>query len=311
MLRWMLTCANIIASQTIKLPTTMSAVGGGAGLLTLNNVAGLGGRRNTLLVTLGKNVDATTTNLAQLPVVVYFGGDVQNTQAKMEGAYDGYIRDLYSYESILAKLRERFEDSSIILVAPAKHVDGFAHYENFFNTVDNYGTPEYLFNDAGPVKHLVELVRNGQKQYASIRKLRSTQTGVEQRLILVGFSKGCTVVNQLLISASSAGAIDSMKDFKLDEVILLDSGHCGHAGAYINDTKHLVRFESRQPLFRLASIGATHYELRKTWINKELPRFVEQLEGLGVRVKQATFAGGNLRDHFEVHNALWSRQLGH
>ena len=126
-------------------------------------------------------------------------------------------------------------------------------------------------------------------------------------IILVGFSKGCMVLNQI---AYELPRISITKDSNLiefvsrfDSIYYLDSGNGGQANAYVTDEDVLFHMAQNVPKVR---VHVTPYQVMdeaRPWIKKEEEKFVAQLKALGISVKEKLhFADKkpSLSNHFRI-----------
>ena len=109
------------------------------------------------------------------------------------------------------------------------------------------------------------------------------------QVILVGFSKGCVVLNQIIyeLSTVSAGVDPHLNDFasRISAMYWLDGGHSGESNTWITDEKFLDHLAKHVPRIR---VHVTPYQIKdatRPWIGKEQKKFVENLRSLGANVK--------------------------
>lgn len=124
-------------------------------------------------------------------------------------------------------------------------------------------------------------------------------------LTLVGFSKGCVVLNQMVYELSGARADPQMSDFVrcISDMFWLDGGHPGGSETWVT---------ARQVLKELASAGVnihahvTPYEVRdpmRAWVGREYECFIQTLEELGAcPSKKLHFEDepASIENHFRV-----------
>lgn len=107
-------------------------------------------------------------------------------------------------------------------------------------------------------------------------------------LTLVGFSKGCVVLNQMVYELGGARADRHMSPFVqcISDMFWLDGGHPGGSDTWVTD---------RQVLRELAASGVgihvhvTPYEVcdpMRAWVGREYGLFVKTLEELGACLQQ-------------------------
>lgn len=133
------------------------------------------------------------------------------------------------------------------------------------------------------------------------------QTGADRgfSLTLVGFSKGCVVLNQMVYELSGARTDPQMTEFVkcISDMFWLDGGHPGGSDTWVTD---------RQVLKELASSGVsihahvTPYEVRdpmRAWVGREYGCFIKTLEELGAcPSKKLHFEDepASIENHFRV-----------
>ncbi|MEQ2189579.1 hypothetical protein GOODEAATRI_026685 [Goodea atripinnis] len=102
-------------------------------------------------------------------------------------------------------------------------------------------------------------------------------------LTLVGFSKGCVVLNQMVYELPGAHADRQMSAFvkRISDMFWLDGGHPGGSVTWVTD---------KEVLKELAASGVsihahvTPYEVRdpmRAWVGREYGHFIQTLEEFG------------------------------
>ncbi|XP_054826989.1 mitochondrial protein C2orf69 homolog [Eublepharis macularius] len=126
---------------------------------------------------------------------------------------------------------------------------------------------------------------------------------------LIGFSKGCVVLNQLLYELKEAKEDKDIDSFikNIKAVFWLDGGHSGGSNTWVTYPDVLKEFSQ-------TGIGvSTHvtpyqvFDTMRSWIGKEHKRFVQILEEFGMNVNsQLHFAdeAPSLDNHFRVHEVF-------
>ena len=106
-------------------------------------------------------------------------------------------------------------------------------------------------------------------------------------VVLVGFSKGCVVLNQIIyeLSMVSAGVDSPLSDFasRISTMYWLDGGHSGESNTWITDEKFLYHLAKHVPSIR---VHVTPYQIKdssRPWIGKEQKKFVDNLRSLGAK----------------------------
>ncbi|KAH9394915.1 hypothetical protein TYRP_004978 [Tyrophagus putrescentiae] len=229
----------------------------------------------------------TGIKLREPPTIVfYFGGDMQNFRDEMGSSpEDEFVRDRYCLEATVLALRGRFEHSAIVAVQPAMMLHRlYAIYSNFYDITDKTGSPCYTTNSE-PLHYLVHMIISVFEQTGTFDPFA--------RIALVGFSKGVCVLNQLLISLHHAAPLPLPGTAKfrwaITELYLLDGGHCGQSGAWLNDPDiigSLANYAATAGVYPLpVRVGVTAFQIefkRRTkvapWIAEEEETFCHLVE---------------------------------
>lgn len=177
-----------------------------------------------------KNMPQRTTRY----LVFFVGDDVQQA-----GCHPEVVR-LQRPEEVCKHLLRTFEATvqDVIVVMPSRYEGGFACYDNFLDGPwDLFGEPmksdgRYVGEGLKASRHLVNILAQVFKQHE--------RTIWKREWILIGFSKGGAVVNQLLTEMACLGAktvVDDCVDrffSLLSEIHYVDVGlNC--PGAYLTD----------------------------------------------------------------------------
>ncbi|XP_049640548.1 mitochondrial protein C2orf69-like [Suncus etruscus] len=126
---------------------------------------------------------------------------------------------------------------------------------------------------------------------------------------LVGFSKGCVVLNQLLFEWEEAKKDKEMDTFikSIRTIYWLDGGHSGGSNTWITDPEILKEFAQTGIVVHT---HVTPYQVRdpmRSWIGKEHKKFVQILGDLGMQVtSQLHFVNENpsIENHFRIHEVF-------
>uniref|UniRef100_A0A8C3THT3 Chromosome 2 open reading frame 69 n=1 Tax=Chelydra serpentina TaxID=8475 RepID=A0A8C3THT3_CHESE len=131
----------------------------------------------------------------------------------------------------------------------------------------------------------------------------------EASFTLIGFSKGCVVLNQLLYELKEA-----KKDKNTDAFIKnirafywLDGGHSGGSNTWVTDPEVLKEFAETGIAVHAHVTPYQVFDTMRSWIGKEHKKFVQILEEFGVQVnKLLHFADEvpSLDNHFRVHEVF-------
>ena len=224
----------------------------------LPSVEGVDDRKNDVLL-LSRGESAKRS-------LIYFGGDVQDYSDRMEAHRDNhrYARQ-WSLERTARRLADAVADANVIIVKPAKMDLGtfsiysnLVHFENEFTPVHN--------DDHRAVNHLKSLLLS----------LQSSQTDFDAGLpkVLIGFSKGVVVLNQLLHEFHSSPLL-RCGDFagSISKMVWLDGGHNGGKETWVTNADILDTFCS---MGIGVDVRVTPYQIsdsRRPWIKSEEKRF--------------------------------------
>ena len=138
-------------------------------------------------------------------LVVYFGGDVQDVpEAMREAGAEQWLK--HNVCRVVSKLAAK-HGAACVGVLPDQMAEGtFAVFGAFVQSLDAIGCPNYYTSAGRAVRELDGVLH----KVAGELSLREMGVGVEHAadedtdLVLVGFSKGCVVVNQMLTEVSNA-----------------------------------------------------------------------------------------------------------
>jgi len=232
--------------------------------------------------------------------VVYFGGDIQDYAENMLAHRDNKHYVSWDLESTAQLMASCFPASLVVIVRPSSMKLGtFSCYSNFV-TCNSLGVPSHSQGTLSGWMHLQKLIKS---VHSSLAEKNITVT--EKDVSLVGFSKGCVVLNQLvhelptvLSSEEKDGLLQSVTD-----MYWLDGGHAGGSNTWVTD---------RGLLTDLASSGirihvhVTPYQVEdsnRPWIKKEERKFSETLRTLGGKIDRTLHFGEGPADiytHFKL-----------
>lgn len=124
-------------------------------------------------------------------------------------------------------------------------------------------------------------------------------------LSLVGFSKGCVVLNQLVHELSSALLEPQTCHLAqaVSDMFWLDGGHPGGSGTWVTD-KQVLRALAISGVHVHAHV--TPYEVRdpmRAWVGREYASFVETLQELGAHLTTEVHfesSPASIENHFRV-----------
>jgi len=227
--------------------------------------------------------------------LLFFPGDIQAERRVMDrGPYPQYAEH-YSYEATLDSLANSFPGTNRLLIRPAYQLpEGQSVYANLLSATDPIGA---LLTD--PVTgvealttrtHLAPLLSCIQAHLRTDQGLDLPQLP----LILVGFSKGCLVLNHLLLEeahvpcSSATEADDGLFALGLiRRMVWVDAGNSKLPGAYPGPWPDLVhRFLQRLDDARgTAGDDPVRFDIHTTpfmvqlrpWLRQELEQFCQTL----------------------------------
>ncbi|GBM21317.1 UPF0565 protein C2orf69 [Araneus ventricosus] len=250
--------------------------------------------------------------------VVFFGGDMQDYEANMRAHRDNKHYSKWNLEFTAELLHKHFPQQEVIIVKPVKmSLMTFSCYENFV-TVNNFGAPTYEKN-VDSLKHMRLLLAN----IGQVLQKQSCETGSEScdanfsvptalnlleiPLTIIGFSKGCVVLNQFLYSFHS---LQQNKDHELElfvnnitDIYWLEGGHSGSSSTWVTDKSVL---QSLTNLKKNIHIHVTPYQVycdTRPRIGKEEKIFRETLSRMGANITRKLHFEAEPRSldkHFEV-----------
>lgn len=126
---------------------------------------------------------------------------------------------------------------------------------------------------------------------------------------LIGFSKGCVVLNQLLYELKEAKKDKNINAFikNIRAIYWLDGGHSGGSNTWVTCPDTLKDFAETGISVNAHVTPYQVFDIMRAWIGREHKRFVQILQELGVNVNsQLHFAdeAPSLDNHFKVHEVF-------
>ncbi|XP_077584375.1 mitochondrial protein C2orf69 homolog [Stigmatopora nigra] len=240
--------------------------------------------------------------------VVFFHGDIQDFHEEMASQPDCAQWMAWNLEQVVVTLGRRFPGHYVWVVrASRRYLRKFSSYCNFVES-NMFGAPEHApySPDGGALSHLRSLLIHGMERVGLQNHLQP-QGGATAgfSLTLVGFSKGCVVLNQVLYELDGAKADPSLGDFagSISDIFWLDGGHPGGSETWVTDQKllgHLAASGIR------VHAHVTPYEVRdpmRAWVGREHESFVKTLEELGACLHRKVHFEDqppSIENHFKV-----------
>ncbi|XP_055859943.1 mitochondrial protein C2orf69 homolog isoform X2 [Biomphalaria glabrata] len=230
--------------------------------------------------------------------IIFFGGDVQDYPENMERHRDNKRYIHWNTESTAKLIHHKFPSSLVFVVKPTRmHLLTFAVYSHFFEAND-FGNPTHSDN-SGAIRHLNCLYNSAVKVVYSEDDEGSDIANLNVSIRLLGFSKGCTVLNQIVYELHLSDHDPVIKSFleKVTAFYWLDGGHSGGANSHTWVTDDSA-------LKQLALLGCdifihvSPYQVRdpmRKWIGQQESKFYKKLMALKAKVRE--------KEHFESEPA--------
>ncbi|XP_035392939.1 mitochondrial protein C2orf69 homolog [Cygnus atratus] len=126
---------------------------------------------------------------------------------------------------------------------------------------------------------------------------------------LIGFSKGCVVLNQLLYELKEAKKDKNTDAFikNIKAIYWLDGGHSGGSNTWVTYPEVLKELAQTGIEVHAHVTPYQVFDTMRSWIGREHEKFVQILEELGVEINdQIHFADEvpSLDNHFRVHEVF-------
>ncbi len=236
---------------------------------------------------------------------------MQNFQQEMALRPDATPWLSWSLERVSLTLGQRFPGCHIWVVRASRmYLHKFSCYKNFVES-NLFGAPEHS-PDYGAIRHLRALLGHSM-QRAGLPNPLPPLSGTSNpgplpagfTLTIVGFSKGCVVLNQIVYELAGAQADPELRLFldSVSDMYWLDGGHPGGSETWVTD---------KCALGELASSGVaihahvTPYEVcdpMRAWVGREHRQFIKTLEDLGACLSQKLHfedEPASIENHFRV-----------
>jgi len=226
--------------------------------------------------------------------VIFFPGDMQNFEEKMNSNPQSKDYAAYSYEQTLEILGAKFVKSHIWLVVPHSHIYNIIScYTNFVPTESVVCLPKHSKDHDG--------VENMARLFESMLQQIEIPNSETNHVILTAFSKGCVVLNQLLYEAAQENMNEETAGFlgKIRSVYWLDGGHSG-----TEDDVHWVTDEEvvrnlgalKQVDFVVHTSPYQTKDAHRSFKGEQMKEFVESMKRNGCKLQHT--------EHFEDELSL-------
>ncbi|RDD40044.1 UPF0565 protein C2orf69-like protein [Trichoplax sp. H2] len=198
----------------------------------------------------------------------------------------------WHYHHVLEIIQKKFADSHILIIKPSRmHGQMYSCYDHFLHC-DAYGNPDYNKPSDYAIDHLETIILNTIKEVNKDLR-RNDYVKYDLPTVLIGFSKGCVVLNQLILELSnrkkciSENACDTNINLfkRIAGIHWLDGGHSGENGTWLTNEGVINDLVSNVPL---VCCHVTPYQMMdgtRPWVYLEYERFVQLLNKSGGNIK--------------------------
>jgi len=240
---------------------------------------------------------------------------------------DNQRYEQWNLEATARLLQKRFTRSHVWVVRPKEmRLKTFSVFSNFLE-FSGMSSPEYS-TDFGAWNHLGRILlaathhmQNSNVEHSGVDSTSDTEIAACETscsesdsltlftdklpLVIVGFSKGCVVLNQFLHELETAKSEPESVEIvnNVAEMVWLDGGHSGGKDIWITQDsilKHLVDTKIH------LDVHVTPYQVAdpmRKWIRLEHKRFVEKVQKLGMSINSVKHYEGqerNIEMHFGI-----------
>ena len=220
-------------------------------------------------------------------------------------------------EATAQLLRDKYPTSSIFIVKPCKmNLGTFSVYSNFVSS-NLIGVPDHE-QHMDSWKHLSLLMKNAVQSVLGVEQRSSEVNSCSdvtslaelyaQPKHVIGFSKGCVVLNQLLYELKTALSDDKVRPFvsSVQTMTWLDGGHSGHG----NGEPTWVCDESVLQVLSATAIRVYSHvspyqisDAMRPWKGKEHKKFISLLRKLKIGVTNTVYfedEPASIENHFQI-----------
>ena len=267
-------------------------------LRILRSVEGLSNKFNDIIY---KSPKILAENTVNKDIVCYFGGDVQDFRLNMENNSNNDCKQFVDYclENVANILSEKYEKSHIFVIRANRfHDTTYAIYDNFVVST-SFGCPKHCFKKDSLIHLRLLLLKCFNTLNINLSLKR------DEKIVLIGFSKGCVVLNQFLYSFYVSSDDSELMEL-ISRIVLMnwcDGGHSGGSHTWVTAPevlKHFSRLSIR------VHINVSPYQVMcryRPWIGNEEKIFFNTLTEFGVnpnRVLHFAEEESSLEMHFRV-----------
>lgn len=247
--------------------------------IRFTSVTGYDGRTNDIIYCARRQHEPLRLRL------IFFGGDIQDYPEVMDAHRDNHRYVKWNLVDTAVVLRDQFPNTDVFVVRPKRMVlKTFACYDNFVIAKD-FGIPDHV-RDHGALRLLRSLL-------VSVLALADERTNSPQASLigdvpvtLVGFSKGCVVLNQLVYELQLTETNAELKQFvdRIDKIYWLDGGHAGGSNLWITKPDILKYLAKTGIEIRVFMSPYQLNDERRPWLRKECKTFVDILKRLHAKL---------------------------
>ncbi|ESO84552.1 hypothetical protein LOTGIDRAFT_131973 [Lottia gigantea] len=213
----------------------------------------------------------------------------------MESHRDNKRYAHWNLEDTAQLIHSKFPGSTVLVIKPSKmHLKTFSVYNNFVESND-FGCPSHS-TEYGAISNLSKLYQN----------ILSLSDAGPHPLSLIGFSKGCVVLNQIVHELVGLDTLDKeSNEFvkRIQQFYWLDGGHSGGKNTWVTDGSSLTALAQ---LNCDIHVHVTPYQVKdamRSWIGREEKKFVNTLKRLGANLSHVLHFESEERcieNHFKV-----------
>lgn len=232
--------------------------------------------------------------------IVFFPGDLSDFAASAGLPY------CYSLEALFWVICLKYPDDDIVLVKPRMLVEHFAVYVNFM-MVDGTGNPRIVPEAANDTEETPQVESNANDVSAdsprAVAQLRcllesaraASGTDLSRRLVLIGFSKGATVLGALLREAS----VETEFWKSVEAVHFVDAGLNVPGIVYPARSKDLQVLRQTVASDFVLWLHSTRHPSRP-WVDEETEAFGRRCVESGVTVERNRY-GESVQADLNLH----------
>ncbi|RZC36294.1 UPF0565 protein C2orf69 -like [Asbolus verrucosus] len=230
----------------------------------------------------------------------------------------------WSLDNTAQILQSAFSDSYIVVVRPSRmEYKTFSCFDNFVPS-GNCGVPEHIPMHHS-FEHLEMLLENVSNQLKDTEVTGDAKDLNRVNLRLIGFSKGCVVLNQFLYELHTLKSLaldeESRIISRIKDMYWLDGGHSGGKNTWITSKSILETLSTYGMIFFVCfihkiiayfsginiHIHVSPYQIkddRRPWIRKEEKAFYSTLTNLKAPIQRYIHSPDTLPSIYQHFNIL-------